>query len=75
MLFLRLWKILFLKPKMVSFVSETLCSIISSLILTNKQIKEKITFFVQKHGVTPLEKCDFWDYEKFCFYSLKRFLF
>ena len=29
-----------------------------------KQIKKKITFFDQKHGLTPLEKCDFWDFER-----------
>ena len=32
-------------------------------------------FFDQKHGITPLEKCDFWDFEKFSFYSRKKFFF
>ena len=27
-------------------------------------MKEKNTFFDQKHGLTPLEKCDFWDFER-----------
>ena len=29
--------------------------------------KKKLAFFVQKQGLTPLEKCDFLDFEKFCF--------
>ena len=32
-----------------------------------KQLKKKTTFFDQKHGLTPLEKCDFWDFQKFFF--------
>ena len=36
---------------------------------------KKIPFFYQKHGLTPLEKCDFNDFETISFYSQKRFLF
>ena len=32
---------------------------------------KKLAFFDQKHGLAPLEKCNFWDFEKFCFYTLK----
>ena len=39
------------------------------------QIKKNLAFFDQKHGLTPLEKLDFWDFEKFCFCSKKKFLF
>ena len=35
---------------------------------------EKLAFFDQKHGLNPLEKCDFWDCEKFCFYSQTEFV-
>ena len=30
-----------------------------------KQIKKKITFFDKKHGLTPLEKYGFWDFNPF----------
>ena len=63
MLFLGLWKIEFLWPKKVSFLSTTFLNIISSLILTENKKKKKNTLFDQKHGLTPLEKCDFWDFE------------
>ena len=36
---------------------------------------KKIAVFDQKHGLTPLKKCDFWDVEKFCCFSQKRFVF
>ena len=37
---------------------------------------EKLAFFDQKHGLTPLEKCDFWDFERLNFFNgYKRFLF
>ena len=37
---------------------------------------KKLAFFDQKHGLTPLEKCDFWDFQKFLFLlSKKRLLF
>ena len=36
---------------------------------------KKLAFFDQKHGLTPFEKCDFWDCEKFCFYGQKEFVF
>ena len=38
-------------------------------------MKKKNPFFDQKHGLTPLEKCNFWDVEKFCFSSQKKFVF
>ena len=28
---------------------------------------EKLAFFDEKHGLTPLEKCDFWEFEKILF--------
>ena len=36
---------------------------------------EKIAFFYQKYWLTPLEKYDFGDVEKCCFYNQKKFLF
>ena len=40
-----------------------------------KQITEKITVFDQKHGLTPLEKCDFWDFERLKFSRPKKVCF
>ena len=59
---------LFLWSKKVSFLSRTLLNLVSSLILTEKN-HEKIGIFEQKHGLTPLEKCDFWDCQKVLFLS------
>ena len=59
---------------MVSFLSKTLLNIISSLILRENQ-EEKFTFFDQKHGLTPLEKCDFWDFERLNFLWPKKVSF
>ena len=36
---------------------------------------EKLSFLDQNHGVTPLEKCQFFDLLNFCFYSLERRFF
>ena len=36
---------------------------------------KKLAFFNQKNGLTPLEKCDFWDFQNFFFYSNKKVLF
>ena len=65
----------FLGPKKVSFRSGTLLIIISSPIFTENKSRQKTTFFDQKHGLTPLEKCDIWDFERLFFFSQKRFLF
>ena len=35
---------------------------------------KKLAFFDQKHGLTPLPKCDFSDFKKIFFHSLKKFL-
>ena len=43
--------------------------------LTPLETSKKLAFFDQKRGLTPLQKCDFCDFEKFCFYTQKKFLF
>ena len=73
--FERLKRLNFLWPKKVSFLSRTLLNIISSLILTENNSRKKTTFFDQKHGLTPLEKCDFWDFEKLHFLGPKKVSF
>ena len=73
MRFLGLRKIDFLWAKKVSFLSRTLLNIISSLILTENNSRKKTTFFDQNHGLTRLEKCDFWDFERLHFYGQKGF--
>ena len=62
----------FYSQKNVSSFSAKLLSIFSTLILT-KSTKRKIWHFLTKS--MALEKCDFWDFEKFCFYTQKKFLF
>ena len=40
-----------------------------------KGLTQALAFFDQKRELTPLEKCDFKDFETFRFYSQKRFHF
>ena len=35
------------------------------LIFGEKQVKKKFEFFYQNRGLTRLENCNFWPYEKF----------
>ena len=37
--------------------------------------QQKITFSDQKHGSTPLEKCDFGDFERLNFFIAKKGFF
>jgi len=64
----------FLWPKKVSFLSRTLLNVIFNLILT-KNKERRNTFFDQNHGLTPLEKCDFWDFERLKFLWPKKVSF
>ena len=57
------------------FLSRTLLNIISSLIMRENQKRKKITFFDQKHELTPLEKCDFWDFTRLNFLWPKKVSF
>ena len=68
--FLGLENVVFIVKK-VSFLSRTLSNLVSSLILTEKKNNEKIGIFEQKHGLTSLEKCNFWNFEKIFFSSQK----
>ena len=36
---------------------------------------KKLAFFDQKHGLTPLQKCDFSDFKKIFFHSQKKLPF
>ena len=63
-------------PKNVSFLCRTLLNFTSSLTFTeNKLIKKSAFFFYQKHGLTPLDKCDFWDFERLNFSWPKKVYF
>ena len=35
----------------------------------------KMALFDQKHGLTPLKKCDFGDFQKILFFIVKRYFF
>ena len=61
--------------KNVSCFSTNLLSIFFYSYFDQIQKNKSLAFFDRKHGLTPLEKCHFWDFEKFCFYTQKKFLF
>ena len=61
--------------KKVCFLSKTSLHLTCSPFFDEKQIKLKLAFFDQKHGLTSLEKCDFNDFETIRFYSQNKFLF
>ena len=61
--FLDFERLNFLWPKIVCFVSRILLNLFSSLRLSESKERKKWHFFDQKHGLTPLEKYDFWDFE------------
>ena len=67
MRFLDFERLHFLGPKKFPFLSHTLFNIISGLILTENNSRKKTKFFDQKHGLTRLEKCDFWDFKRLHF--------
>ena len=43
--------------------------------MPKKRKLEKWPFLDQNHGLTPLEKCQFWTFWTSCFYSLERRFF
>ena len=65
----------FLQSKRFLLSLQCNLSIISTLILTKSEQIKKMAFFDQKHGLTPLKKCVFLNFEKFCFLRSKTFLF
>ena len=56
--FLDFEKYCFLRSKKVSFSCAKLEDIISRLSLIKFKLRKKMAFFAQKHGLTPLKKCD-----------------
>ena len=66
---------IFYGQKKVSFLSRTLFNITSGLILTEKNSRKKNTYFDQKHRLTPLGKCDFWDLKRLNFLWPKKVSF
>ena len=70
-------KVFFFIVKKEFFFLTKLLTVISSLIFDQIKVKEKLAFFVQEHGLTPLKKCDFLDFQKFSrfFYGQKCFVF
>ena len=73
--FLDLKKFGFLRPKKVFFFSSKSKSISSSLILIKSKSRRKLHFFWQGYGLTPLKKWDFLEFEKFCFFKVKKDFF
>ena len=65
----------FLMPKKVFFFSSKSKSISSSLILIKSKSRRKLHFFWQGYELTPLKKWDFLEFEKFCFFKVKKDFF
>ena len=63
-------KLCFCSEKKVCFLFKTLLNLILTLLF--EENNEKNSIFYQKHGLTPLGKCDFWEFEKRCFHSQKK---
>ena len=66
---------LFLLPRKACFRSRISSKTFSLPILPEQKKLEKWPVLDQKHGLTPLEKCQFFDFKSSCFYSLERRLF
>ena len=62
-------------PKRFFFFSSKSKSISSSLILIKSKSRRKLHFFWQGYGLTPLKKWDFLEFEKFCFFKVKKDFF
>ena len=73
--FFGLKKIRFFKAKKGFFFSSKSKSISSSLILIKSKSRRKLHFFWQGYGLTPLKKWDFLEFEKFCFFKVKKDFF
>ena len=63
----------FLLPKKVFFSIYNIIKHYFQSYFDRNQLKKKTTFFDQKHGLTPLKKCDFWDFERLPFLGPKGF--
>ena len=68
-------KFLFLQSKKRFFFLYKVIKHVFYSYFDQIHIKKNLAFFDQKHGLPTLEKCDFWDFEKFCFYTQKKFPF
>ena len=66
---------LFLWPKKAFFCSRISQKTFSWHILPQKKKLEKGPSFEQNHGLTPLGKCQFFDFLKFLFLSRKKAFF
>ena len=62
---------LFSLPRKAWFRSRISSKTFSLPILPEQKKLEKWPFLDQKHGLTPLEKCQFFDFKTSCFYSLE----
>ena len=54
------------------FSFQNIVKAIAWHILSEKTKLENSLFLDQNHGLTPLEKCQFWTLSPSCFYSLER---
>ena len=71
----RLFKLLAFKAQKGVFFSRISLKTISWPILPQKENLEKWPFLDQNHGLTPLEKCQFFDFLNFLFFYLRKAFF
>ena len=71
----RLFKLLFLQPKKAFFHCRISEKTFSQPLLPKKKKLEKYLFLDQNHWLTLLEKCQFFDFLNFFFYTLERRFF
>ena len=72
----RLFQVLvFIAQKRVFFVVEYRKRHFSGLYCLKQKKFQKWPFLDQNHGLTPLKKCQFFDFGNSCFYSLDRRFF
>ena len=61
----------FYGKKKVSFFSFKVIEYFFQFYFDQIEIQKNLAFFELKHGFTPLEKCDSWEFEHFYFHSQK----
>ena len=66
---------MFLQPRKVFFRSRIPKKTFSFPILPKKKMFEKWPFLDQNHGLTPLEKCPFFDFLDFMFFQPRKVFF
>ena len=73
--FFNFLKILFLQPRKAFFLVQNMVKDIFVAYIAQKEKLEKRPFIYQDHGLTPLEKCEYFDVLKYLFLWLRKVFF